>query len=361
MENCRVPIEVCEHIIDLLGADCSSPWDEERKTMRACTLVCSAWRERSRYHSYRSILRGRVLVPSLSSCRSITSLVMRTGHDQAVTLIQYWYILRAVPQLKRFEVKNFDSDHHRFQALPHHVECIKHMQPKVCLQKLLTLRLWGCLWSLQKEMPLSRLFGTSVTDLYVEIYHPPSDGMMIQYLSSLNSLHSLTVVLIHHDVTEDCTNPIAQALSSAQLSTLQVLKLKFLPFEMGPYLLSKGVTYGRTKADFLNWVFKDVKPLPRLRKLEFEIVDNSADKNAASTWWESQIWDRLQDPNLDISINLILYYDDDCKIYLWAPLADIPVLSESNLDTEDSSSEYAWVSLHLLIAHSIYAGYREDS
>lgn len=53
MENSRLPIEVCECVID----ECFGfkPWNGRYDTLRACALTCSAWRPRSRYNLYHEL------------------------------------------------------------------------------------------------------------------------------------------------------------------------------------------------------------------------------------------------------------------------------------------------------------------
>ncbi|KAI0643856.1 hypothetical protein C8Q79DRAFT_158303 [Trametes meyenii] len=59
MENCRVPIEVCERIIDLVAIAHFWPWDIGSRTLLACTLVCSAWQQHSCYRCYKDLrIRG---------------------------------------------------------------------------------------------------------------------------------------------------------------------------------------------------------------------------------------------------------------------------------------------------------------
>ncbi|KAI0643852.1 hypothetical protein C8Q79DRAFT_158134 [Trametes meyenii] len=349
MENCWVPIEV---------------W----RALLACTLVCSAWQRRSYYHCYKDVhipgyskcmslldalrkhpeRRGwvqalsihiidEVLVPSLSRCRNITSLSM--GGNEPLTT--YWHIFRAMPQLTILWLETYD-DYERFQL--QQIEwVVGQMWPKVCLQNLEKLSLQDTVWSSQDGLPLSRFFGTSVTNLTLKVDHRPLSDNMVQFLSSLNSLHSLTLrdPIVVHQIEGHYTRPFAQALSSVQHSILQSFELS-LQLNLNPVRLHKlpgygVISYRRTKADFLDWIFADVKPFQRLRSLRFVLNDHSADEHAASTWWESQIRNKLQVPNLNIEIYLWSNTIDD-DTHLWTPAADLAKLVHEDSPSETSSS-----------------------
>ena len=58
MQNCRLPIELCELAIDLIQ-DTRICWDRRPDRwhwhFRACALVCSAWLPRARLHVFRTV------------------------------------------------------------------------------------------------------------------------------------------------------------------------------------------------------------------------------------------------------------------------------------------------------------------
>lgn len=63
MQNCRLPIELCELAIDLIQ-DTRIWWDRRldswRWHFRACALVCSAWLPRARLHVFRTVAFAQI-------------------------------------------------------------------------------------------------------------------------------------------------------------------------------------------------------------------------------------------------------------------------------------------------------------
>ncbi|TBU62328.1 hypothetical protein BD310DRAFT_988975 [Dichomitus squalens] len=50
----RLPVEVCEHIMDMLSS--SRPFVEDTRALRCCALVCRAWRVRSQRNLFYSVV-----------------------------------------------------------------------------------------------------------------------------------------------------------------------------------------------------------------------------------------------------------------------------------------------------------------
>lgn len=83
MENSRLPIEVCERVID----ECFYfDWRPDRKTLRACALTCSDWLPRSRYNLY----HGLYLKDSKSAGSIVDTLTGRPELAEHVRLINIW-------------------------------------------------------------------------------------------------------------------------------------------------------------------------------------------------------------------------------------------------------------------------------
>lgn len=84
MENSRLPIEVCERVID----ECFYfDWRPDRnETLRACALTCSAWLPRSRYNLYHE-LRVR---DSKSAGSIVDTLTARSELAEHVRVIDVW-------------------------------------------------------------------------------------------------------------------------------------------------------------------------------------------------------------------------------------------------------------------------------
>ncbi|KAI0353190.1 hypothetical protein OH77DRAFT_1427580 [Trametes cingulata] len=58
-ESSRLPLELCEAIIDLIrpgGLDDWKTFPEESKVLRACALVCRAWRHRAQFNLWRAVI-----------------------------------------------------------------------------------------------------------------------------------------------------------------------------------------------------------------------------------------------------------------------------------------------------------------
>ncbi|KAI0672416.1 hypothetical protein C8Q78DRAFT_748654 [Trametes maxima] len=105
---------------------------------------------------------NRVLVPSLAGCRNVIALKLGCPSDGTVTLIECWYILRAMQQLECLEISYL---HVNTEFLTSQLKIIEHLQPQTCLPNLKDLGLRNSFWVSQEGFPLSRFFGTSVAYL----------------------------------------------------------------------------------------------------------------------------------------------------------------------------------------------------
>ena len=80
LSSAKLPTEICEYIIDFIGAEHHSPFHPNRNAaLCACTLTCRAFNSRARFHLYTDVYiqmdRIDALFNSLTLCPTLGPLV----------------------------------------------------------------------------------------------------------------------------------------------------------------------------------------------------------------------------------------------------------------------------------------------
>ncbi|KAI0672440.1 hypothetical protein C8Q78DRAFT_751326 [Trametes maxima] len=389
MENSRIPIEICERIIDFLE-DVLVLGDDPAKIARTWALTCSNWLPRSCYHIYDTVrLTTReqcvcflkmvakyperagwvrtlcidskeyvpffkllapqffmncsrldlivdwgqyppyyvdnVLVPLLKGCANITSIHMDTGAP--LHTITFSEFLHIIRSMPWLQRLKVTGAAPSLLTL--HNLNLRLLEQPICggLDRLLLHHQSWC----SLNMPISSMFGLSIHKLAIGLNHKGSlTDTMSQYLSSLRFLTELEIGIC---VTEDLTD--AEFILSA-LSFVQSPPLKSLKFILVPFLHGEFWAHGRGQTAMLDLLFGDthawhkaLKPFTRLDLLHFVLYDYHVDTDTANKCWTDQIRSRLSDTKFTIKIEVISWKEQHTNWqHLWAPAADLPSISK---------------------------------
>ncbi|KAI0365453.1 hypothetical protein BV20DRAFT_752634 [Pilatotrama ljubarskyi] len=135
MEHCRLPIEVCEHIIEAFSPDVSPIWDRPSpfcnvveapghvalSTLCACALTCCAWRFRAQFilwrHPWITDNEGVMAFTAVLRCTSpssalhISSLRLDGPWKEDVSLSQSGnFFLLSLPNLRHLRLSRLYLD-----------------------------------------------------------------------------------------------------------------------------------------------------------------------------------------------------------------------------------------------------------
>ncbi|KAI0353192.1 hypothetical protein OH77DRAFT_1427587 [Trametes cingulata] len=109
-ESSRLPIELCETIIDLIRPGDLDDWKtfpEESRALRACALVCRAWRPRAQFNLWRAVVlrpRERIVPEFTAALRSnpdrLAPLVRRMRLHPLGAVVPLDFFMPTLPNLR---------------------------------------------------------------------------------------------------------------------------------------------------------------------------------------------------------------------------------------------------------------------
>lgn len=213
MENSRLPIEVCERVID----ECFDFDWPDRETLRACALTCSDWLPRSRYNLYHE-LRIQDSEAAGSIVDTFTARPELAEHVRVICMLCYYHYVPctqvlSLPSLKkcqRLEMNIFPLD-----GFPPRYE-------QNCLFPLLTkfesvVELGFTIWSTASFIGIFHVIWAMPQLLRCNLYHADTLTLAASSLDNLKKtalkikprLHLTTLVLdsgvsSQHEHPNDC-------------------------------------------------------------------------------------------------------------------------------------------------------------
>ncbi|KAI0767585.1 hypothetical protein C8Q74DRAFT_1219418 [Fomes fomentarius] len=336
MDDSRLPIEMCEHIIDLL--DDAWAAHETKTAWRHTSLVCCAWLPRSRFNLYRQVYlsrpeQARLLLKTLEDNSHLARLVVEfevtpdhppdkyIPFSQLARLLQNCVILNLdVAWDKRCPPRFVDTCLHQFSLLgivDFTASSLRNMEPIRSLgarrsqdekpAALSELKELDLLWhSVSIKFP-PHYFGDTVVDLHLNCCSTVIDESveisLVELLQCIENFQRLQTLFIQvdSDKQDDTYNPLRMSKIRRLFSILTRVSsgsaLQTLSIELDPQERpERSYNVGRSGLlDLLVGVdmLKVLDGFPSLSELHFKLWENDEDYD--EVWWEEQMVRRLPD------------------------------------------------------------------
>ncbi|KAI0357808.1 hypothetical protein OH77DRAFT_1421924 [Trametes cingulata] len=397
MDNSRLPIDICERIID-----CFSVVLQERshiyETLRACALTCSAWVPRSRYKLF-----FIVHLQSRQQCERYLAVIAE--HPERASWVRVMDIsaMKEYLPLSQLIVPPFYANchtlslnvarnqfpgHYFYRVLGPLFRCCTNIMKLVLFVDLMTFSEIICIvlsmpwlqdlrissnsngsgqyrvcWRPQGRQPHPSLtalglgtaifhnlgkfapqclFGTSIKVLWLDMDN--LDGIsdnMLQWINACDGIEQLTLILC--DDVLQAQSQLLLMLAHLQPGAFKMLTISFFApwHDPGPaHKLCQ--TYGVRRPDFLDALRRMQPVLERFTHLEqFSLMLQDDDEAYDGAWWSSHLMEKLPGAKyaVQVVVNLQRSEGPYSSKMLWVPIQDHIHPSEQKENPQETGGE----------------------